>query len=252
MHVLALWTMILAAAPAADDLPSLAERTAGLERRDGFVPFYWDARKGQLLLEVSRWEEDLLYGAGLAGGAGVIEASLDRGQLGDLALCRFERVGPRVLLHQRQTAHRSGVADRERSRAVEESFPSAVLASLPVVAADGARVLVDATAFLLADTRVTAILQQAGQGSWRQDVERSALHFERTGAFPLNTEIEAVLTFTSSDPPASIVAVLPDGRTMSLRVHHTFLAPPEPGYAPRPLDPRIGFLPLAYKDFTAP
>jgi hypothetical protein len=34
-------------------VPTLAARTAGLERRDGFLPFYWDAAKGQLLIEVS-------------------------------------------------------------------------------------------------------------------------------------------------------------------------------------------------------
>jgi len=127
---LALWLILAvpAAAGSADKIPTPAQRTAGLERREGFVPFYWDARAGQLLLEVSDVGRELLYGAGLAGGAGLIEANLDRGRLGDLGVCRFERVGPRVLLHQLQTTHRSGVADRERTRAVEESFPSSILA----------------------------------------------------------------------------------------------------------------------------
>src|SRR6267378_4173605 len=119
-------TLILAlAAPtlavAAETTPTVTERAAGLERHDGLVPFYWDAGRGQLLLEVSRFGEELLYGAGLAGGAGLLEV-------------RFERVGPRVLLHQRQVTHRSGVSDPERTRVVEESFPSSILAALPVVA----------------------------------------------------------------------------------------------------------------------
>ncbi len=145
---LLLLTTPLAAAPG-ETLPTPTARTAGLSRRDGFIPFYWDAKAGQLLLEVSRWSEELFYGAGLAGGAGILEAGLDRGQLGTLALCRFERVGPRVLLHQRQTEHRSGIADAERTRVVQESFPSSVLTSLPIVAEDGETVLVDATEFLL-------------------------------------------------------------------------------------------------------
>src|SRR5450759_3469218 len=53
-----------------DRTPSIAERAKDLAPRDGFLPFYWDARKGQLLVEVSRWNEDFLYGTGLAGGAG--------------------------------------------------------------------------------------------------------------------------------------------------------------------------------------
>jgi hypothetical protein len=243
-----------AVSPGAEPDPpaTIGERTQGLERREGFLPFYWDPGRGQLLLEVSRWNEEFLYGAGLAGGAGVLEVSLDRGQLGELGIVRFERAGPRVLLHQRQTAHRSGVGDPERTRVVEESFPSAVRAALPVVAADGERVLVDATEFLLRDTVVLPLLRQAQLGDWRQDAARSALHFERTGAFPRNTEIEAVLTFTSDAPPPSVSAVLPDGRTLSLRVHHTFLKLPDPGYEPRMLDPRIGFIPQRYRDHAAP
>ncbi len=150
----------LAFSASAEAPATLAARTAGLERHDGFLPYYWDAAKGQLLLEVARPGEDFLYGAGLAGGAGVLEVGLDRGQLGGLGLCRFERVGPRVLLHQQQTTHRSGVADAERTRVVHESFPSSILASLPIVAEDGGRVLVDATDFLLRDTWLVAALRR--------------------------------------------------------------------------------------------
>ncbi|MFN2633925.1 MAG: zinc-dependent metalloprotease [Thermoanaerobaculia bacterium] len=240
------------APPAGDRMVSFSERTKDLKRQDGFLPYYWDARRGQLLLEVSRWNEELLYGSGIAGGAGTLEISLDRGQLGELALCRFERVGPRVLLHQRQVSHRGGAGDAERSRVVTESFPSAILASLPVVAEDGDRVLVDATPFLLADTQVLPQLKAQKLGDWRQDVSRSALNFERSGAFPKNTEIEVIATYTAENPPRSLAPVLPDGHTMSLRIHHTFLKLPEPGFVPRELDPRIGFIPRRYVDHAAP
>jgi len=250
-------TLILAlAAPAlvlaAETTPTVTERAAGLERHDGLVPFYWDARRGQLLFEVSRFGEELLYGAGLAGGAGLLEVSLDRGALGDLGVVRFERVGPRVLLHQRQITHRSGASDPERTRVVEESFPSSILAALPVVAEEPGRVLADATEFLLKDTQIATQLRQAQLGDWRPDVARSAFSFDRSGAFPRNTEIEALLTFTSDNPARAAAAVLPDGRTMSLRVHHTFLKLPDPGYVPRRLDIRVGFIPLRYLDHTAP
>lgn len=246
LHLLVV--LLLAATGAAK--PQIAERTKDLERREGLVPFYWDAGAGQMLLEV-RPGAEMFYGVGLAGGAGVLEVSLDRGQLGDLALVRVERVGPRVLLRQLQTTHR-GRDDREGQRVVAESFPDSILASWPVVAEGPDRVLVDATEFLLKDTQVLPELRQAQQGDWRQDVARSALHFERTGAFPRNTEIEVVLTFTSDAPPRALSAVLPDGRTLSLRVHHTFLALPEPGYTPLELDPRVGFIPMLVKDYGAP
>jgi hypothetical protein len=250
-RTLLLLALLPVAASAAERLPTPTQRAAGLERRDGFLPFYWDAGRGQLLLEVARWNEELLYGAGLAGGAGVLEASLDRGQLGDLGLVRFERVGQRVLLHQLQTVHRHEGPDREGARAVSESFPSSVLASLPVVAEEAGTVLADATDFLLRDVQIASLLKRAGQGDWRQDAARSVPYLERSGAFPRNTEIEVLLTFTAEDPHA-LGAVLPDGRTLSLRVHHTFWQLPEPGYVPRLSDSRVGFIAQLVKDYSAP
>ena len=75
-----------------------------------------------------------------------------------------------------------------------------MLASLPIVAEDGGRVLVDATDFLLRDTFVAASLRQAQLGDWHQDAGALGADFERTGAFPRNTEIEATLTFASENP----------------------------------------------------
>ena len=230
----------------------MAERSAGLERHDGFIPFYWDARRGVLLLEIGRWNEDFLYGSGLASGAGLLEPTLDRGETGQLGLCHFERVGPRALLVQKQTENRATSPDPEQARAVTESFPTSILAGLPIAAETGETVLADATDFLLRDNGVASALKDARQGDWRSDAARSALSFDRTGAFPRNTEIEAQLTVVSDNPPAAVASVLPDGHTMTLRLHHTFLKAPDPGFTPRPLDPRIGFIPLFYRDHTAP
>ncbi|MGH9441197.1 MAG: DUF5117 domain-containing protein, partial [Thermoanaerobaculia bacterium] len=226
--VLLLLSALAFAAP--EETPSISQRAAGLSRHDGFVSYYWDAHKGALLLEIPTGSGDFLYGSGLASGTGMIETFLDRGQPGNLGLCHFERVGPKVLLIQKQTTNRSGDPDPERTRVVEESFPTSILAALPVVAEEGDRVLVDATEFLLRDTEVLPILRQAHQGDWKQATSLSALNFERTGAFPKNTEIEAQLTFVSDNPSEAAADVLPDGRTMTLRIHHSFVQLPDPGY----------------------
>ncbi len=52
---------------AADRIPAISERVKDIPRRDGFLPFYWDARKGQLLLEIPLGIGEFLYGSGLAG-----------------------------------------------------------------------------------------------------------------------------------------------------------------------------------------
>ncbi|MGH7650514.1 MAG: hypothetical protein ACREMS_01595, partial [Gemmatimonadaceae bacterium] len=47
-----------------------ARATAGLERHDGFIPFYFDEKTGKLLFEVSRLDQDFLYLYSLSTGLG--------------------------------------------------------------------------------------------------------------------------------------------------------------------------------------
>ena len=227
---------------------TFAARTAGLERHSGFVTWYWDADKGALLLQVPRLGDAFLYGVSLAGGAGTIDVSLDRGQLGDLRLVHFERVGPRALLVQEQTAHRSLSHDAAQQHAVERSFPSAVLAAMPIVAASHDSLLVDATAFLLHDSEFAPALANLKEG-WHQDESRSALSLEGCDAFPINTEIEVMLTYTSEAAGRGTQAVSPDGHTMTLLAHHTFRALPPEGFPVRAHDPRVGFFAVDFKDY---
>ncbi len=240
------------AAESAPTPATIASRTAGMKAHAGFLPWYWDAKGGKLLIEVARPGETFLYSCGLAQGAGTIEASLDRGQLGGMRLVRFERNGPRALLVQSQTAHRSTTTDAERTRAIDQSFPIAVLASLPIVAESSSVLLLDATEFLMHDSVVLPELNNAQPGAWRQDEARSALRPEGCGAFPWNTELEALLTFTCDKPADGLVAVLPDGRTMSVVVHHTFMQLPPDGFTPRPHDPRVSIFTESFKDLSAP
>jgi hypothetical protein len=240
-------------AAAAAPLPTIAARSAGLAGQDGFLGLVWDHDEGRVYLRVDDPDEALLYGVGLAGGAGMLEVDLDRGQLGELALVRFTRAGRRLLLERQQMDHRAGPdATPEARRAVAESFPSAVLAALPIVAQSGAALLVDVTDFALRDPGVASALRAAKQGDWQHDAGRAALRPERSGAFPLNTELEAALTFTAETPAPGSAAVAPDGRTLTLRVHHSFRRLPAPGFAPRAYDPRVGFIPDVHKDYTAP
>ena len=243
-RTLLLLALLPVAASAAERLPTPTQRAAGLERRDGFLPFYWDAARGQLLLEVARWGEELLYGAGLAGGAGVLEVSpRPRPARRPRAWCASSGSGPRVLLHQRQTAHRSGVPTASarawwRSRSRPRCWPRSRWWPRRAAACWSTRpTSCCATPSPAAPQARRAGRLAAGRGPLRPSTSSAR------GAFPRNTEIEAVLTFTSEDPPRAVAAVLPDGRTHEPARPPHLLKLPEPGYVPRPLDPRVGFIP---------
>lgn len=241
---------------AASPFPSIAQRTAGFERQDGFFPLYYDAGTGELLLGVDdeHLDEEFLYLNSLATGIGSAALGLDRGSIGDEAVVRFERRGPKLLLVGINTSFRALNTDNPAlTRSVEESFARSVLGAFPIVAAEDGRVLVDATDFVLQDHYgVRARLRSADAGDFQLDRERSALYPPRTRAFPENTEIEVLLTWASENPGPEIRQHTPDGRSLSLRQHYSFVELPEPGYEPRAFDPRIGLYPVTFQDFSQP
>ena len=251
--VLILFVCATSSFAAASDIKS---RTASMQHLRGFLPLHWDAGKGRLYLEIPRLGMDLLYFDSLPYGVGSNDLGLDRGQISEPRIVRFERVGAKILLAQPNQFFRSSAADPAERLTVRQSFPESVLAGFNVEAedADGA-VLLDATDFFERDAHeVLAALSRANQGVYKLDDKRSAIVIENTRALPRNTEVEALLTFTSEAPTrASFVAdVAPNARALSVREHHSFLALPEPGYTPRRFDPRAGYFDLSFRDYAAP
>lgn len=225
---------------------------AGLHAQN-FLPFTYEAKTGKLLLEIPRLGQDMLYLNSLATGLGSNDLGLDRGTIGDEAVVRFERHGQRVFLVRRNLGYRATGADSVLARSVEESFATSVLASLPVQSEDGGRLIVDATDFLLQDAfNVRGRLQRAQQGTFRLDRSRSAIHLPNTKAFPQNTEIEVLLTFESDAPGREVSRHTPDGRSLTLRQHHSFVELPADGFQPRAFDPRVGINPTGFYDFAQP
>src|SRR5712691_13395007 len=250
----------------ADEKSSLAVRTAGLQRRDGFLPYYWDEKKGDILFELSPavLGREFLYFTGLGSGIGSTEAFADRSSFGGVGVCRFRRAGMRVLVIQENTGFRAPNGAPELQHSVEYSFPTSVLASLPLEAEQDGTVLVNAGSLLVRDafdllsqlrrpTRAVGGVMVREQSSraadWRLDKDRSVIDLEHTGSFPLNTEVEALLTFvTDSESDLN----QPDPHALSVRAHHSFVAMPAPGYEPLEQDPRVGFSNTSLQDFSQP
>ena len=61
------------------DAQTITETTSGLDKRDGFIPLYWDGAKDTMLFEVPAFGEDVLYYVSTAHGLGSVELGLDRG-----------------------------------------------------------------------------------------------------------------------------------------------------------------------------
>ncbi len=176
-------------------VPAIADRTAGMQKIDGYFPLYWDDKTGNLWLEIPRFDSEFLLVSGLAAGLGSNDIGLDRGMEGGGKLVSFQRVGPKVLLVQANESFRSSSANPAERRSVEESFAKSILWGFTVAAETNGRVLVDCTDFVVRDGMNAANQLSAGGAAYRIDKTRSAVYLERTKAFPKNSEIEVTLTF---------------------------------------------------------
>lgn len=229
-------------------------KTAKLQKFDGYIPLYWDAENGKLLMQISRFGEELLYQSSLPAGVGSNPIGLDRGLLGQTQIVTFDRVGPKVLMTAANYRFRAISNDAAERRAVADSFARSVMWSFKVEASDATSVLVDATDFFLSDQQgITRTLRQTQQGSYTLDRNRSAIYLPRTKTFPKNSEIEAVLTFQASDRPGPFVSgVTPIADSVTVRAHHSFVQLPPPGYTPRRADPRVGVFSVDFFDYASP
>jgi hypothetical protein len=247
----ALVIMLAGCATAAPQAAGTMQPAAAAATSDLLLPVRHDAATGRIMLTVPRLDEDMLYLNTLATGLGTTAASLDRGQVGFDAVVRFERHGARVLLVQPNTTHRAVGGDDALQQSVAQSFPRSVMASFAVHSESPAGTVVDATDFFLSDVYdVIGRLRSARLGSLRVDRDRSYIDGASTSAFPLNTEVRSVLTYVTDDPAPDLRRVAPDGRSITMEQHHSFVRLPERPLVSRAFDPRAGIFTTSFFDFA--
>ena len=243
---------------------SIAAKTASMQKFTGFVPFYWDAKTDKIWLELdkSHLNRDILYVVSLPQGIGSNDIGLDRGQLSDERVVRFERYGPKVLLVQPNLSYRAVSKDSNEIRAVRESFAQSVLFGFKIEAEEGGKVLLDASGFLQRDAHgVAQTLKRTGQGTYTAVPDQSAMFMQRTKNFPKNTEFEAIITLTGEAQGQFIRDVTPNPLYVSVREHHSFIELPDlssasanstNAYKMREFDTRSGYFPMMFMDYSTP
>jgi hypothetical protein len=231
----------------------IAAKTSGLEKRDGFIPVYLD-KQGKILLEIPRDSLRTLMFMTLATGLGSNPIGLDRGSNGPENVARFDRNGDRVLVVFENWNYRTSLDNPAHARTIAEAFPPSTVGSLPLVAEEGGRLLVDATDFFMRDwLDVSATLTAQNEGSYSVAKDRSSVYKPYTKSFPQNTEVDVALTFATTGRPGNTVnSIVPNGQAFTLRQHISILQLPDDSYKPRVMDPRVGYFGIRFKDYGQP
>ncbi|PCJ17286.1 MAG: peptidase [SAR86 cluster bacterium] len=240
-------------AGAAEEIQSIEEATDGAQFFDGYFNFYYQPANGSILVEINEFDTEFLYANSLATGIGSNDIGLDRGQINAGRIVKFERHGNKVFLKQLNLQYRAQ-SDNELERlAVEEAFAESILWGFTVAAESDDRVLIDVTEFFLSDVHgIVNTLSARDQGNYSLDQSRSAIYLPRTKNFPLNSEFEAQLTFTSARGGSLVRTVTPSADAITVRLHHSFVQLPDDNYTPRIFHPQSGYWARSFEDYAAP
>ncbi|MEA1880781.1 MAG: zinc-dependent metalloprotease [Candidatus Marinimicrobia bacterium] len=232
---------------------SISDKTKSMQKMDGYFNLYWDNNSGKLWLEISDFNQEFLYVNSLTAGMGSNDVGLDRGQLGNERIVYFHRVGPKVLLIQPNYHYRANTDDPKEKQSVADGFAKSTLWGFKVEAEEKGSVLVDATDFFLDDVHgIVSRLNNRKMGNYKVDKSRSAIHLPDTKNFPRNTEVEALMTYTGSNPGRYVRQVTPTPNAITVRLHHSFVTLPDDNYTPRKHDPRAGYFPMSFQDYAMP
>ncbi len=233
--------------------PNLLEFISDLDKKEGYLNFYWDDNKGKIYLEIKNLNQELIYINYLSAGVGSNDLGLDRGQIGGTRIIKFVKMGPKILMVQPNYKYRAISNNKEEIKSVEDAFAKSTLWGFQIVARDKNKYLIDISDFVIRDShRISQRLTQRNQGSFKVDKNASSFDNLNSKNFPLNSELEAFLTFRGTAKGSWLRSVSPDFETFSVRTRHSFVKLPDGGYKPRKFDPRAGYGAMTFYDYANP
>ena len=233
--------------------PNLSKFISDLDKKEGYLNFYWDDNKGKIYLEIKNLNQELIYINYLSAGIGSNDLGLDRGQIGGTRIIKFVKMGPKILMVQPNYKYRAISNNEEEIKSVEDAFAKSTLWGFQIVASDKNKYLIDISDFVIRDShRISQRLTQRNQGSFKVDKNASSFDNLNSKNFPLNSELEAFLTFRGIAKGSWLRSVSPDFETFSVRTRHSFVKLPDGGYKPRKFDPRAGYGAMTFYDYASP
>lgn len=220
---------------------------------NGFFDFYYEESQDKMYLNVKDINKEFLYVNSLSSGIGSNDIGLDRGQLGNERVVKFQKAGNKLLLVQPNQDYRAITDNALERQSIEQAFAKSVLFGFKIVEDNNGSYVIDLTPFLMQDTHgVVNRLKRSNEGNYKLDKSKSALNLERTKAFPNNVEFDVLLTFTGQPTGRNLRTVTPTVTNVTVTQHHSFIELPDNNYKPRVFDVRSGAISISYMDYATP
>ena len=244
-----------------DGPPTIAEHTEGFDVFEGLFTFYTDPDSRRVFMEVSADQLGEEFIAFTYTENGVLEAGAFRGRFDDQRIIRFDKHYDRLELSEVNTAFYFD-EDNAISRAADANISPAILGSLPIRATtpgegeDGVdRYLIDAGELFKSET-LSQITPQPNPLAGPFAFQVGGLAQDRTKfadirTYPENIDVVVDYVFSNPLPINDGSAAVTDARSVTLKVQHSLIAMPAPGYEPRFDDYRVGYFIDQVTDLTS-
>lgn len=238
-----------------NDTDKFTELTEGATLLEGFIDLY-QKEDGTLYMALTEDDlnKDFLMNFEISQGIG--SSGLFGGTMLNIfegLLVAFEKHEGKIFLVKkphRYTAEEGSAA----AKAVELTFGSSVMETAKIEAtSDDGRMLINVYSWFVSDlsqvsNRVkNAVSTRPGQPG-RASLDREKSYIASVKSFPMNTNVEAKLTFNNQEQSAP--RTVPDSRYIPVSIHYTMAQLPEEPMKPRMADDRVGFFMTVHKDFT--
>jgi hypothetical protein len=249
------------AAPATEQEPKAEEKKKNDEKSfdevvedfeviEGLFTFYRDEKEGQLYMEIKPEQMDTIYLCSITRQAGD-GFFFDSGAMLNEFPFVFTRVGKSMQLLHKNVYFQADKGTAIR-RALGRGLSDSLMGSAKIVSAphpERGSVLVDPSSFFVQDIAAVGYIFKEFIKEYEYGLDKENSHFGTVKSFPANSEIEAVLYFSSGAPKN--VPTLPDPRSFRHVYRFSLSELPDTDFRPRLADDRIGHFLTMHQDYTS-
>lgn len=219
---------------------------------DGFLTFHLK-RDNTLFLELDpeRLGEDFGMVTHFSRGLGDLSIHEGLRAQDDTHLLRFRREGDDIYLVKRNPRFEADEGSAMET-SLEDNVGHSVLAALEIESRNDStgHLLVDATSFFVSDYTNTSEILKSAYGDRPVQLDSNRSHVDQVMGFPENVEIEALLTYSASEPPEFGGVGVSDFRSIPVGIRYSLFELPEEPVTRRPADLRVGHFLTTVRDFS--
>ncbi|MGK7391725.1 MAG: zinc-dependent metalloprotease [Candidatus Cyclobacteriaceae bacterium M2_1C_046] len=233
---------------------SIADLVKTSKKFEGLFTIYQDTTKGSIymLINADQLEKEYIYFSQISDG--VTEASSFRGAYRGSKIFKIKRYFNRI---EFETQNTNFYFDPENalSKAADANVSNAILASEEIKAEEKGQILIEADNLFLKETFL-----QVKPPKWpgqsptsftlgNLDKDKTKVNAIRT--YPENIDLAIEYVYSNSSVLNGGSNAVADGRSVSIKIHHSLLEVPKNDYTPRFDDPRVGYFNTQTENMTS-